>query len=112
MWADHITVQKSTGLSPFYVVHGFELLLPFNITHLTFLLPPISKKLTHAELLAMHGRQLERQDEDIAEIQSKVLQACFRSVAKFERKHKYTIIDYNFESGELVLVLNKKIDLL
>jgi hypothetical protein len=62
MWADHITVRKLTGLSPFYVAHEFEPLLPFDITHATFLLLPISGKLSHAELLAMRGHQLERQD--------------------------------------------------
>jgi len=107
MWADRITVRKSTGLSPFYALHGFE---PLDITHATFLLPDLSDKLTTVELLAMQGRQLERRDEDIADIQRRVLKARFSSIAEFERRHKHTIVDYDFRPGELVLVLNKKIE--
>ena len=110
MWADRITIRRSTGMSPFYAVHGFEPLLPFDITHATFLLPTISGKMTDAELLAIRSRQLERRDEDIAEIQKRVLKARFGSIADFEKKHKHTIIDYDFAPGELVLVLNKKIE--
>ena len=53
MWADRITIRKSTGLSPFYALHGYEPLLPFDVTHATFLLPPINGKLSDAELLAI-----------------------------------------------------------
>jgi hypothetical protein len=31
-------------------------------------------------------------------------------VAELEKKHEHTIIDYDFKPGELVLVLNKKIE--
>ena len=110
MWADRITIRKSTGLSPFYAMHGFEPLLPFDITHATFLLPPLSDKLSTAELLAIQGRQLECRDDDIADMQKRVLKARFSSIAAFEKRHKHTIIDYDFEPGELVLVLNNKIE--
>jgi hypothetical protein len=33
------TVRKSSGWSPFYAVHEFEPLLPFDIIHSAFLLP-------------------------------------------------------------------------
>jgi hypothetical protein len=30
-WAERVTIQKSTGYSPFYMVHGVEPLLPFDL---------------------------------------------------------------------------------
>ena len=30
-WAERVTIQKSTGYLPFYLVHGVEPLLPFNL---------------------------------------------------------------------------------
>ncbi|CAA7263005.1 unnamed protein product [Cyclocybe aegerita] len=109
-WAERITMRKSTGFSPYYAVHGVEPLLPFNITHATFLLPPMKSLITEVELLAMRGRQLERRDDDIAAMQKRVLKARFASAAKFEKRHENVLIDYDFQPGEFVLVLNKKIE--
>jgi len=59
-WADRVTTQKSTGHMPFYMAHGIEPLLPFDITEATFLLPDISKNLSTHELLAVHAQQLSK----------------------------------------------------
>ena len=32
-WAEHITIQKSTGFSPYYIANGVEPLLPFDLEH-------------------------------------------------------------------------------
>ncbi|CAA7265259.1 unnamed protein product [Cyclocybe aegerita] len=96
-WAERITTRKSTGFSPYYAVHGVEPLLPFDITHATFLLPPMKSLITEVELLAMP-------------MQKRVLKARFASAAKFERRHENVLIDYDFQPGEFVLVLNKKIE--
>ncbi len=45
-WVDHATTCKATGLSPFYMAHGVEPILPFNITLATFLVPNLVKPLT------------------------------------------------------------------
>ncbi len=36
LWADHITVKRNTGYSPYYLLYGQHPLLPFDITDLTF----------------------------------------------------------------------------
>lgn len=43
-WADRITTRRDTGYSPYYIAHGVEPLLPFDITQATFLLPEIIGK--------------------------------------------------------------------
>ncbi|CAA7260565.1 unnamed protein product [Cyclocybe aegerita] len=92
-WAERITTRKSTGFSPSHL----EPLLPFDITHATFLLPPMKSLITEVELLAMP-------------MQKRVLKARFASAAEFERRHENVLIDYDFQPGEFVLVLNKKIE--
>jgi hypothetical protein len=59
-WADHATMCKVTGFSPFYMAHGIEPILPFDITLATFLVPNLIKLLTTDELIATHTQQLEK----------------------------------------------------
>jgi hypothetical protein len=47
-------MRKATGFSPFYMAHGVEPILPFDITLATFLIPNLVKPLTTNELIAMH----------------------------------------------------------
>ncbi|KAJ3897389.1 hypothetical protein F5879DRAFT_813991, partial [Lentinula edodes] len=54
--------------------------------------------------------QLERREKDLAQIHEKVVQSRFKSVEAFRRYHKNVIKDYKFKAGELVLVLNKRIE--
>ena len=53
-WADCVTTRKSMGYSPFYVAHGVEPILPFDIILATFLVPDLCQPLSTAELLAIH----------------------------------------------------------
>src|SRR5713101_3893410 len=59
-WADHVTTQKSTGHSPFFMVHGIEPILPFNIIEATFLVPNITPPLSYKDFITLHARQLEK----------------------------------------------------
>jgi hypothetical protein len=38
-WAERITIQKATGLSPYFMMHSVELIFPFNLAEATFLTP-------------------------------------------------------------------------
>jgi len=53
---------------------------------------------------------LQKCEEDLAEIHNHVLVARYTSTWDFEKKNANWIRNYNFHSGELVLVLNKKIE--
>jgi len=50
-WADCATTRKSTGFSPFYMVHGVEPILPFNLAMATFLVPDLNTPLSTKDLL-------------------------------------------------------------
>jgi hypothetical protein len=42
MWAERITIQKSTRYSPYQIAHGTELLFPFDLAKATYLAPPLN----------------------------------------------------------------------
>ncbi|KAJ3885086.1 hypothetical protein GG344DRAFT_59739, partial [Lentinula edodes] len=109
-WADRITTRRDTGYSPYYIAHGVEPLLPFDITQATFLLPEIIRKLSDDDLIALRAQQLQRREEDLARIHERVIQSRFRSIEAFRKHHKNVIHDYKFNPGDLVLVLNKRIE--
>jgi len=67
-WADCATTQKSTGHMLFYMAHGVEPILPFNITQATFLITDLIKQLTTEDLLAARTCQLDKCPSDIAAI--------------------------------------------
>jgi hypothetical protein len=57
-WADRATTRKSTGHSPFYMAHGIEPVLPFDIALSTFLVPNLTDKLSTADFIATRAQQL------------------------------------------------------
>jgi hypothetical protein len=59
-WAERVTIQRSPGLSPYFMVHGIEPLFPFNLTEATFLvLIPDTYGIFTSALLAFCAHQLQ-----------------------------------------------------
>ena len=109
-WANHTTTRKSTGLSPFFMAHGIEPILPFDIILATFLVPDLTKPLTTEELIAIRVRQLEKRQDDLAAIQDRILKSRHASARQFERKFENTIQHTTFKPGDLILVCNSGSD--
>ncbi|KIJ42803.1 hypothetical protein M422DRAFT_253895 [Sphaerobolus stellatus SS14] len=53
-------MRKDIGFSPFYMVHGVEPILPFDVTEAMFLIPKLNKSLSHEDLIGIRARQLEK----------------------------------------------------
>jgi len=109
-WADRVTTRKSTGMTSYYAVHGVEPLHPFDVTEATFLVARINSYLSTASLLSIRVHMLQKHDEDLVTIHNHVLAARYASVQDFEKRNANWICNYDFGTGELVLVLNKKIE--
>ena len=109
-WADRATTRKATGYSPFYMAHGVEPILPFDITLATFLVPELVKSLTTDELIAIRARQLEKRQDNLAAIHTYILKSRFASAQQFERRHAHTICDFDFKPGVLILVCNPSVE--
>ena len=71
MWADRITVWRSTGKTPYRVAFGQDCLLPIDVEEGTWAVMDWRSIETSenptAELLAVRARQLERREEDLEE---------------------------------------------
>jgi hypothetical protein len=110
-WAERVTIQRSTGLSSYFMAHGIELLFPFDLTEVTFLVPiPDTYRISTSALLAFRARQLQKRIEDLESIKERVLKSRFTSVKKFEAVFKSRIKDYDFQPSSLVLVWNSRIE--
>ena len=110
-WAECTTVLQSTGLSPYFMVHGVEPLFPFDLAEATFLVPPPdTEPLFSSGLIAWRAHQLQKRQEDLELIHEHVLKALFKSVKHFKATFKNQIKDFDFRAGSLVLVRNTRIE--
>ncbi|KIO12259.1 hypothetical protein M404DRAFT_125744 [Pisolithus tinctorius Marx 270] len=112
-WAERVTILKSTGLSPYFMVHGVKPLFPFDLAEATFLLPlshDDATPLTTTELIAWHVCQLQKCQDDLDQVHDNVLRACFQSIQQFETAYQHHIKDHNFAPGTLMLVCNSCIE--
>ena len=68
LWAERVTIQKSTGMSPYKIMHRVEPVLPFNLVEGTFLGQEPDGIMTREELIGRHVRQLLKWREDLSEV--------------------------------------------
>ena len=110
-WAERITIAASTGHSPYYMAHGVEPLLPFDISEATYLMGPWDTPMTEAELLAIRARQLEKRPEDLERVKDQIWEARRISAKRFERTFERSLVTQEHAPGALVLVRNSRINL-
>jgi transposase InsO family protein len=109
-YADRITVRKSTGYSPYYLLHGVHPLLPGDLADATFLVNNFRPGMTRDELVQTRARQLLRLPEDIAKAKKILQKSRFRSKQAYEKKFARRLRIGAYQSGDLVLVRNNRIE--
>ena len=109
-WSERITPRKRMGCTPYYAVTGTHPLLPFDIIEANYLLPPPDSILATTDHIARRAIALQKQAEDLERLRNCVHQERNRAAARFEREHIGTIRDFDFKSGNLVLVRNTAIE--
>ena len=72
-WAERVTIQKSTGYSPYYLAHGVEPLLPFDLAEATYLARDLDRVLSTEGLIALQAKMLMKRPQDLARVREKVL---------------------------------------
>ena len=110
LWAERVTIRKSTGYSPYYLAHGVHPLLPFDILEATYLAPTQDFGITTEDLIALRAQQLAKRPEDVENIQRIVTKSRQQNLLQFERRHASQIIDFDFSPGALVLVRNTRVE--
>jgi len=110
LWAERITIRQATGYSPYYMVHGTQPLLPFDVTEATYLSPPQDLGISTEELVSIRAKQLAKRPEDLAAMQTTVTKFRQANIERFEAMHRSHITDFNFQPGALVLVRNSRVE--
>jgi hypothetical protein len=109
-WSERVTPRKNMGCSPYFAVTGTHPLLPLDIVEANYLRPPPDFVLPTTDLIARRAIALQKRQEDLEKLHSRVHQARNRRAIRFEREHANTLRNYNFKSGDLVLVRNTAIE--
>jgi hypothetical protein len=109
-WAERVSIQKSTGYSPYYLAHGVEPLFPFDLAEATYLAQKMDGLMTTEDLIAQRAKMLQKRPEDLQRVRDQVVKARWESVKQLEKTMKNTIKDFNFSPGSLVIVRNTKFD--
>jgi transposase InsO family protein len=109
VFADRVTVRRATGQSPYFTLHGFEPILPFDLADCTFMIEGWKSHMEPAELLALRTRQIERRAADLLAAAERLMQNRFRSKAEFERRYHARFYKEEYFPDELVLVRNSRI---
>ncbi|SJL18773.1 uncharacterized protein ARMOST_22373 [Armillaria ostoyae] len=109
-WADRVTIRKRMGCSPYFAATGTEPLLPMDIVESTWLMPPPDNIISTTSLIARRAINLQKRSQDLERLKSKVYEARRNAAVKFEKDHAYSIRDFNFQKGDLVLMRNTQIE--
>jgi hypothetical protein len=98
------------GCSPYFAATGAHPLIPLDIVEATYLQPPPESILTTTDLITRRAIALQKRNEDLSTLHSRVFSARKRAAVRFEKKHAKTVRDFDFKWGDLVLVRNSQIE--
>lgn len=109
-FADRITIRRSTGFSPYFLLHGVHPILPMDLRESTFMVQGFHQGMSHSDLLALRIRQLERRPEDVAHAADILRKTRITSKEHFETRFAHKLKKKSFGPGDLVLVRNTGIE--
>jgi hypothetical protein len=93
-WADRITTRKATGHSPFYMAHGVEPVMPFDLSEATYLFPLPESILPTSELIAIRSNQLMKRESDITKYQAQIARRRFLAAKTFEESTQPLFVEF------------------
>jgi hypothetical protein len=108
-FADKIMPRRTSGFTPFYLLHGVDAVMPFDLTEATFLVKGFTQGMSTVDLLARRIRQLEKRPEDLARVASAVKKMRYKSKEAFEAKYAARMRRTDYNPGDLVLLRNSAI---
>lgn len=104
-WAERCTIQRATGASPFYMAHGVEPVLPFDIDEATWLVKITDEfPMDTTDLIAARAVALQKRPEDLEQLRERIFQSRVKSTMRAANVNANKIIDYDFRPRDLVLV--------
>lgn len=110
LFADNITIRRSTGYSAYFLLHETDPVLPFDLLESTFLVEGFRENISHEELLALHIRQIEQYDEDMNKAMQTLQESCLIFKCQFEKQFETRLVHGQYPSGKLVSIRNTAIE--
>lgn len=110
VFADKIMARRSTGFSPYFLLHGVEPVMPFDLTESTFMVQGFKSGMLTSDLLALRIQQLEKRPEDIAKASAAIIKMRLASKKQFEKRYSRRLKKSDYQPGELVLKRNSVIE--
>ncbi|KNZ80986.1 hypothetical protein J132_03403 [Termitomyces sp. J132] len=109
-WSECVMVHKQMGCSPYYVTTGTHPLLPADIMEVTYLQPLPNSLLLTMDLIAHQVIDLQCCQEDLNCLHSDIFSTCCLAAIHFKAEHAAMIHNYNFQTSDLVLMRNTRIE--
>lgn len=109
-FADKITITRSTGTSPFYLLHGVHPILPFDLIEMTIMADGFVSGMSTSDLLALRIRQLEKRKPDLEAAAQLLAQTRMKSKEQFEKRYHRRLYTDTHQEGALVLVRNSEVE--
>lgn len=109
VFADRVTFRQATGQTPYYTLHGFHPILPFDLTESTYLVEGWKTHMSPSELLALRIRQIKKRPEDMHNAAQRLNASRIHSKEEFERRYHAKFYREVYQPDELVLVRNSRI---
>ncbi|TDL24407.1 hypothetical protein BD410DRAFT_695988, partial [Rickenella mellea] len=109
-FADKITTRRQTGFSPYYLLHGVDPMLPFDLTESTILTHGQKPGMTSVELMAHRIAQLHKHALDLDKAAETLAKSRFKIKERFEQQFSRKLFSGEFQPGDLVLVRNTAIE--
>jgi hypothetical protein len=110
LFADRVTVNHSTGYSPYYLLHGLEPLLPFDLFEATFMVEGFESGMSTADLLALRIRQLHKHEDDLENAAEVLKKTRIQSKAQFMKRFAHRLQKSIYNPGDLVLIRNSRLE--
>ncbi|PBK69944.1 hypothetical protein ARMSODRAFT_838354, partial [Armillaria solidipes] len=111
VFADRVTVSSVTGYSPYFLLHGVEPLLPFDLLEATFMVEGFRSGMTTSDLLALRIQQLSRHASDLAKAADALKAARLNSREQFIKRFEHRLLKSEYSPGDLVLVQNSRLEM-
>jgi len=109
LWADRVSVRRSTGYSAFELLYGRDCLLPVQFSVLSWSMVDWEGEVrTHEDLLFAHMRQLDQRVLAEAQAADNLRNSRKANKAYFDQKKHFQGDQQQLHIGDLVLLHNTK----
>ena len=110
MWSDRVTIRRRMGCSPYFLMTGAHPVLPLDIVEATWLVKLPDRTLSTSELIGFRAKALAKHRDHVNEMRRKLTDKKIEDVRRYEIEHRYTIKDWDFQPGSVVLIRNSSIE--